>query len=196
MRNFGSWRFPTGPLSFPPSTPPWLPNLNQDGGSTKSEPGPVALCMLRPPPDSRDPIPQAIGLPVLRRCVMVTHNLSRCQLMISEDRKPTTSREPAPTNYTRLSIGDVGFIRRGQFHLLFSAGSPLGDRKPGEDVPMTFKPLIVGALAHGEPRRPCCLRSNTVTEVGADLGASLPTTSYVLSLRPLSTCLRMHRPAP
>jgi len=36
--------------------------------------------------------------------------------------KPTISREPAPArSYTRINIGDVGFIHRGQFHLLDSA---------------------------------------------------------------------------
>ena len=117
-------------------------------------------------------------------------------MMISEDRRPTTSREPAPTNYTRVSIGDVGFIRRGQFHLLFSAGSPLGERQMGEDVPTTFEPLAVGKLAHCQPRIPGCLRTDTVKEVGAGLTTKLSTNSCVLSLRRLFTYIKIRRPGP
>ncbi|KAF9789356.1 hypothetical protein BJ322DRAFT_530970 [Thelephora terrestris] len=81
--------------------------------------------------------------------------------------------EPAPTsNYTRITIGDVGFIRRGQFHLLFSAAPPLGERERGVDVPATFEQLNVGNLASTQPRQPGCLRTSTVREVEADFGAT------------------------
>ena len=83
--------------------------------------------------------------------------------------------EPAPTEDTRIGIGDVGFIRRGQFHLLFSAGSQLGERQLGDDVPRTFEPLTVGRTTFGQPRLPGCLRTDTVREVGAGLGASVST---------------------
>ena len=95
-----------------------------------------------------------------------------------------TSRQPAPTNYTRITIGDVGFIRRGRFHLLFSAGSPLGERQRGEDVPTTFEELNVGTLVRDEPRRPGCLCTSTVRAVGAGLGATVSTTLYVPPLLP------------
>ena len=101
---------------------------------------------------------------------MVTHHPFRCWWTIPEDWKPVPFREPAPTNYTRVDIGDVGFIRRGQFHLLFSAGSPLGERLLGEDVPATFEQLVVGNLVHGQPRTPGCLHTDTIKEVGAGLG--------------------------
>ena len=78
-------------------------------------------------------------------------------------------REPSPTNYERIKIGDVGFIRQGRFYLLFSAGSPLGERQLGEDVPVTFRPLDVGRLVRGQPLPPGCFRSYTVRE---GLGAS------------------------
>jgi len=53
-----------------------------------------------------------------------------------------TTREPAPLDYfERIRPGDVGYIRRGRFNLLFSAGSPLGERRLGVDVPHTFKQL-------------------------------------------------------
>ena len=127
---------------------------------------------------------------------MVTHYLSRHRRVVPKGQKPPTSREPAPTNYTRVSIGDVGFIREGHFHLLFSAGSPLGERQLGEDVPMTFEQLVVGSLTRGQPRRPGCLRTHAVKEVGASLGATLPTGTCVLSLISLFTYLKIRRLAP
>jgi len=115
----------------------------------------------------------------------------------AKDLNPVTSREPAPThNYTRISIGDVGFIRRGQFHLLFSAGCPLGDRQLGEDVPATFEELSIGTPVFGQPRLPVCLRTDTVREVGAGVGATVSTTLYVLSIMHSSTCLRNVPPRP
>ena len=104
--------------------------------------------------------------------------------------KTTTAREPAPTNDVRINIGDVGFIRNGQFHLLFSAGCPLGGRQLGEDVPDTFEELTIGTPVFGQPRVPGCLRTDSVHEIGADLGASVSTTLYVLFLRPPSTDLK------
>ena len=69
--------------------------------------------------------------------------------MMSKRLKP---REPSPTRgYTRISIGDVGFIRGGQFHLLFSAALPLGERERGVDVPNTFQPLIIGEPTTAQP---------------------------------------------
>lgn len=102
--------------------------------------------------------------------------------------KPTTSREPAPArNYTRIYVGDVGFIRRGQFHLLFSAGSSLGQRLPGRDVPSTFEELDIGTLASGQPRRPGCLHTPSVRQVGAGLDATGFTSLCVPSLAPSSS---------
>ena len=79
---------------------------------------------------------------------------------------------------------------------MFSAGSPLGDRQQGEDVPATFEPLTVGNLVRGQPRLPGCLCTDTVREVGAGLGAAISTTLYVLSLRLSLTYLKMFRPGP
>ncbi|KAF9643531.1 hypothetical protein BDM02DRAFT_3123328 [Thelephora ganbajun] len=78
--------------------------------------------------------------------------------------KPT----PKP-DYTRINIGDVGFIHRGEFHLLFSAGSPLGQRRLGVDVPITFEQLDIGTLVSSEPRPPGCLHSLTVRRIAGDL---------------------------
>ena len=83
------------------------------------------------------------------------------------------SREPSPTTrYPRINVGDVGFIRRGKFHLLFSAGTPSGDRRLGDDVPTTFEPVGVGVLDLSQPRQPGCLRTSTVRQVGVGLGAT------------------------
>ena len=84
------------------------------------------------------------------------------------------SREPAPIySYNRVKLGDVGYVRRGRFHLLFSAGCPLGSRELGVDVPLTFEPLDVGPVIFSQPRLPGYLSTNTIKEKGAGLGASV-----------------------
>ena len=55
---------------------------------------------------------------------------------------------------------------------------------PGRDVPSTFEELDVGTLASGQPRRPGCLHTPTVRQVGAGLDATGFTTLYVPSLAP------------
>lgn len=85
----------------------------------------------------------------------------------------SNDREPAPIySYKRIRLGDVGYIREGRFHLLFSAGIPLGTRELGVDVPHTFEHLDAGHIIHGEVRPPGYLRTSTVKEMGADVGAS------------------------
>ena len=91
-------------------------------------------------------------------------------------------REPAPIHsYERVKLGDVGYTRRGHFHLLFSAGCPLGSREPGVDVPLTFEPLNVGPMIFSQPRLPGYLSTSTVKETGASLGASVLAAPQVLS---------------
>ena len=86
----------------------------------------------------------------------------------------TTLRQPAPLPfYDKVDIGDVGYIRDGQFHLLFKAGRPLGDRVVGEDVPKDFKPIYpVGPIIPAQPRSPGPLTSRCVRLLGSDLGTS------------------------
>jgi hypothetical protein len=99
-----------------------------------------------------------------------------------------TVREPAPTHsFKRIQLGDVGYIRRGRFHLLFSAGCPLGERRLGVDVPPTFQQLDVGPADNSQPRRPGCLSTSTVREAGADFGASLSSVPYVRSVASVSS---------
>ena len=110
-----------------------------------------------------------------------------------------TTREPAPLDYTRIQLGDVGYVRRGCFNLLFSAGRPLGERKLGEDVPLTFEPLTVGPVINVQPRLPGYLSTNTVIETGVSLGASVCAIPYVRSAAPASPsnpdlCSRMLEP--
>ena len=85
-----------------------------------------------------------------------------------------STREPSPTeSFKRIQIGDVGYVRRGRFHLLFSAGSPLGERELGVDVPPTFKQLIVGPIDRTDPLLPGCLSTSSIRETGVGLGASM-----------------------
>ena len=89
---------------------------------------------------------------------------------------PTVSREPSPTQrYTRINIGDIGFIRWGRFHLLFSAGCQLGlgERRPGFDVPLTFEELHVGDIEPRLPLPPGPLGTDTIRETSARVGASV-----------------------
>lgn len=82
-------------------------------------------------------------------------------------------------DYERIKLEDVGFIRRGHFNLLFSAGCPLGERRLGIDVPLTFEELDVGVPVFCQHRPPGCLGTDTVREIETDLGASAAATPYV-----------------
>lgn len=82
--------------------------------------------------------------------------------------------DPSPLyNYERVRLGDVGYIRNGMFHLLFSAGIPLGPRVIGMDVPSTFTSLDVGPIVYRPTRAPGYLCSNTIEGTGTDDGGSL-----------------------
>ena len=96
------------------------------------------------------------------------------------------TREPAPlTDFECIRPGDVGYILRGCFHLLFSAGCPLGERELGVDVPHTFKQLHVGPTFNTQPRPPGYLSANTVREIPTRLRASMY--PYVCSIAPVSS---------
>ena len=94
-----------------------------------------------------------------------------------------TAREPAPLPYfERIRPGDVGYIRRGCFHLLFFAGCPLGERQLGVDVPLTFKPLAVGPIFNTQPRLPGCISTNAVRETRVRVPPSASPVPYVCSV--------------
>ena len=96
---------------------------------------------------------------VLHRCEFLESNIDR--------------REPGPIySYRRVQLGDVGYIRQGRFHLLFSAGIPLGSRELGIHVPHTFEQLDVGPIIRGEVRPPGPLSTSTVKQIGANVGGS------------------------
>ena len=72
-------------------------------------------------------------------------------------------REPGPHSYfERIQPGDVGYIREGCFHLLFSAGCPLGERELGVHVPRDFTELKVGKIFNRQPREPGFLATKSV----------------------------------
>ncbi|TCD66570.1 hypothetical protein EIP91_001238 [Steccherinum ochraceum] len=82
--------------------------------------------------------------------------------------------QPAPLNYyPKIQIGDVGYLRDGQFHLLFSAGCPLNDREPGLDVPEDFVQLDVGPIISLQPRDEGALPTKTVEIIGGGASAAL-----------------------
>ena len=110
-----------------------------------------------------------------------------CSVVLHVSYLSVTTREPAPLNYfKRIQLGDVGYVRRGCFRLLFSAGCPLGERQLGVDVPLTFQPLAVGPIINMQPRLPGYLSTNTVQETGVGLGASMCTVPCVRSVAPIS----------
>ena len=79
-----------------------------------------------------------------------------------------TIREPGPHSYFKhIQLGDVGYIREGCFHLLFSAGCPLGEREPGVHVPLNFKELKVGQIFNRQPREPGYLATKSVQAIRA-----------------------------
>ncbi|KAF9649188.1 hypothetical protein BDM02DRAFT_1945456 [Thelephora ganbajun] len=93
--------------------------------------------------------------------------------------------EPAPLSYFKcIQPGDVGYIRTGCFHLLFSAGCPLGERRLGIDVPLTFEKLDVGPIINRQPRAPGHLPTNSVrtTRVRVQPPTSPPPASPVPTL--------------
>jgi len=49
--------------------------------------------------------------------------------------------------FKRIQIGDVGCIRRACFHLLFSAGKPLGVRQLGVDTPVNLAHWMLDQLS-------------------------------------------------
>jgi len=102
-----------------------------------------------------------------------------------------TIREPAPLPYfERIHPGDVGYIHRGCFHLLFSAGCPLGERRLGVDVPRTFRPLDIGPIFNtGQPQAPGYLSTGGVRETRTRLTPSASPIPYVCPVAPVSSSI-------
>ena len=110
------------------------------------------------------------------------------------------TREPAPLpDFERIQPGDVGYILRGCFHLLFSAGHPLDGRQLGFDVPHTFKQLDVGPTFNTQPRLPGHLSTEAVRELPARASARAQMYPCVRSFAPIpprtsDVCTRMLEP--
>jgi len=94
------------------------------------------------------------------------------------------SRNPAPLSYfKRIQLGDVGYTRRGCFHLLFSASCSAEGKELGIDVPRTFKQLDVGRTFTTEPQPPGHLSTDTVREARDRPRASIyPCVRFVTSV--------------
>lgn len=83
-------------------------------------------------------------------------------------------RQPAPLhNYDKVEIGDVGYLKDGQFHLLFSAGRSCGSRSLGEDVPRNFIPIETQPIFSLQPRSPQILPSQKMSVKDGHVGVSL-----------------------
>jgi len=111
--------------------------------------------------------------------------------------RPVT-REPAPLQYfDRIRPGDVGYIHRGCFNLLFSAGTPLGERQLGVDVPRTFTQLDVVPILKPEPQSPGWLSAGAVQETPVHArGSMYPYVRTVASVPSSASdaCSRMLEP--
>ena len=73
---------------------------------------------------------------------------------------------------------------------MFSAALPLGERKLGEDVPITFKQLDVGTTEEGEPRDPGCVAARTSRQIGSSLDVTAPIMLCVSRLTPFPAVLK------
>lgn len=108
------------------------------------------------------------------------------------------AREPAPLPYfKRVQPGDVGYIRRGCFNLLFSAGCPLGGREVGFDVPRTFKRLDVGTILNAQPRSPGYTSTKTTRKIPSQgRGQMYPCVCFITSVlfRTSDVCSRLLEP--
>ena len=97
-------------------------------------------------------------------------------------------REPAPLPYfRRVQPGDVGYIRRGCFNLLFHAGCSLDTGQLGVGIPRTFKQLDVGPIFNTQSLLPGCLSTNNVRRAPVRLRISMDTDPYVRSAASVSS---------
>jgi hypothetical protein len=74
---------------------------------------------------------------------MADYDIFREQLAIKYPSYGYALWEPSPINPNRpVQVGDVGFIREGRFHRLFSALLPANDPSQELGVPEYHKPLV------------------------------------------------------
>ncbi|KAF9779016.1 hypothetical protein BJ322DRAFT_469697 [Thelephora terrestris] len=97
--------------------------------------------------------------------------------------------DPSPIySYHQVRLGDVGYIRKGRFHLLFSAGDELGSRVLGVDVPPKFIPLKLEGIVQ-RYRPPGYLRTASVRQVGVELKVKAELTVPWSLWSPTQSCL-------
>ena len=78
--------------------------------------------------------------------------------------------------------------------MLFSAGCPLGERRLGIDVPLTFKRLDVGQIFRTQPRLPGHLFTDGVRETRVRLPPSASPAPYVRPVPPVPSNISGARP--
>lgn len=98
--------------------------------------------------------------------------------LIFEKSKISLHRQPAPlTTYNRINIGDVGYVRSGRFHLLFSGRKGSCDRIRGhaQEVPANYEPIIVEdwQISEDQPRKPGSIKTALIKTTGGEGGLSL-----------------------
>ena len=96
-----------------------------------------------------------------------------------------SAREPSPIrgSFERVKVGDVGYVRRGRFHLLFSAGCKPANMGPGVNALPTFEPLTIGNTIYSQPRPPGYLYTGVSRETRPGPTESVDTVPCVLSVK-------------
>ena len=96
-----------------------------------------------------------------------------------------SAREPSPIrgSFERVKVGDVGYVRKGRFHLLFSAGREPGNMGPGANTPRTFEPLTIGKTIYNQSRPPGYLYPGVAEETRPGPAESVDTNPCALSVK-------------
>ena len=87
----------------------------------------------------------------------------------------TLYRQPAPLDYyDKVNIGDVGYIKEGQFHLLFNTGPQKDDERViGQDVPEGFCPIEHLKGFPKEPRRPGAISTGSIKKLDGSVSVGV-----------------------
>ena len=93
-----------------------------------------------------------------------------------------SAREPSPIrgSFGRVNVGDVGYVRRGRFHLLFSAGCKPANMGRGVNA---FEPLTIGSTIYSQPRPPGYLYTGVARETRPGPIESVDTDPCVLPVK-------------
>ncbi|KAF8589934.1 hypothetical protein K439DRAFT_1303893, partial [Ramaria rubella] len=83
--------------------------------------------------------------------------------------------EPAPQEYDKVNIADVGYVRQGCFHRLFNAALSADHAANKDGVPRDFIPLDLGRSSTTiwrQPRVPRALHTQNINAKGAGIDIS------------------------